>query len=48
MRLTKITTRTDDDGTTGLADGSCISKDSPRIEAGEKYSEALKRLTRNA
>lgn len=33
MRLTKITTRTGDDGTTGLADGSRISKDSPRIEA---------------
>lgn len=33
MRLTKITTRTGDDGTTGLADGSRTSKDSPRIEA---------------
>ena len=33
MRLSKITTRTGDDGTTGLADGSRISKDSPRIEA---------------
>ncbi|MBU1689268.1 MAG: cob(I)yrinic acid a,c-diamide adenosyltransferase [Gammaproteobacteria bacterium] len=33
MRLTKITTRTGDDGTTGLADGSRIPKDSPRIEA---------------
>ena len=33
MRLTKITTRTGDDGTTGLADGSRLAKDSPRIEA---------------
>jgi len=33
MRLSKITTRTGDDGTTGLADGSRIPKDSPRIEA---------------
>lgn len=33
MRLTKITTRTGDDGTTGLADGSRLPKDSPRIEA---------------
>ena len=33
MRLTKITTRTGDDGTTGLADGSRLAKDSPRIIA---------------
>lgn len=33
MRLSKITTRTGDDGTTGLADGSRLPKDSPRIEA---------------
>lgn len=33
MRLTKITTRTGDDGTTGLADGSRLSKDDPRIAA---------------
>lgn len=32
-RLTKIYTRTGDDGTTGLADGSRLPKDSPRIEA---------------
>ena len=32
-RLTKIYTRTGDDGTTGLADGSRIAKDAPRIEA---------------
>ncbi|MGA8149205.1 MAG: cob(I)yrinic acid a,c-diamide adenosyltransferase [Gallionellaceae bacterium] len=32
-RLSKITTRTGDDGTTGLADGSRVAKDSPRIAA---------------
>ena len=32
-RLTKITTRTGDDGTTGLADGSRLAKDAPRIDA---------------
>jgi cob(I)alamin adenosyltransferase len=32
-RLTKISTRTGDDGTTGLSDGSRVSKDSLRIEA---------------
>lgn len=32
-RLTRITTRTGDDGSTGLADGSRTRKDSPRIEA---------------
>jgi cob(I)alamin adenosyltransferase len=32
-RLSKIVTRTGDDGTTGLADGSRVSKDSSRIEA---------------
>jgi cob(I)alamin adenosyltransferase len=32
-RLTKITTRTGDDGTTGLADNSRTRKDAPRIEA---------------
>jgi cob(I)alamin adenosyltransferase len=31
MRLSKITTRTGDDGTTGLADGTRVSKDSARI-----------------
>ncbi|TAJ78220.1 MAG: cob(I)yrinic acid a,c-diamide adenosyltransferase [Gallionellaceae bacterium] len=31
MRLGKITTRTGDDGSTGLADGSRIAKDSARI-----------------
>ncbi len=33
MRLSKITTRTGDDGSTGLADGSRIAKDSARISA---------------
>ncbi len=33
MRLSKITTRTGDDGTTGLSDGSRLPKDHPRIAA---------------
>jgi cob(I)alamin adenosyltransferase len=32
-RLTKIYTRTGDNGTTGLADGSRVAKNAPRIEA---------------
>ena len=32
-RLSKIYTRTGDDGSTGLSDGSRVDKDSPRIEA---------------
>lgn len=32
-RLSKIVTRTGDEGTTGLGDGSRVSKDSARIEA---------------
>jgi cob(I)alamin adenosyltransferase len=32
-RLSKIYTRTGDDGTTGLADGTRVRKDEPRIEA---------------
>jgi cob(I)alamin adenosyltransferase len=33
MRLTKITTRTGDDGSTGLADGTRLGKDHERISA---------------
>ncbi len=32
-RLSKIYTRTGDDGTTGLGDGSRVEKDCPRVEA---------------
>ena len=32
-RLSRIVTRTGDDGTTGLADGQRVNKDSTRIEA---------------
>ena len=32
-RLSKIYTRTGDDGSTGLSDGSRVAKDDPRIEA---------------
>ena len=32
-RLTRIYTRTGDDGTTGLTDGSRVAKDDARIEA---------------
>ena len=32
-RLSKIITRTGDNGTTGLSDGSRVAKDDPRIEA---------------
>ena len=32
-QLSKIITRTGDEGTTGLGDGSRVAKDSPRIEA---------------
>ena len=32
-RLTKLYTKTGDDGTTGLGDGSRVRKDSTRIEA---------------
>src|SRR5690349_19019838 len=32
-RLTKIVTRTGDDGTTGLGDGTRVGKNSPRVQA---------------
>ena len=32
-RLSKIYTRTGDDGTTGLGDGTRVRKDAPRVEA---------------
>ena len=32
-RLSRIYTRTGDDGTTGLGDGTRVNKDSPRVEA---------------
>ena len=39
-RLSKIYTRTGDDGTTGLGDGTRISKDSVRVEAYGTVDEA--------
>ncbi len=39
-RLSKIVTRTGDDGTTGLGDGSRVRKDSARIEACGSIDEA--------
>ncbi len=38
-RLSKIVTRTGDDGTTGLGDGSRVEKDSPRVEAFGEVDE---------
>jgi cob(I)alamin adenosyltransferase len=38
-RLTRIVTRTGDDGSTGLADGQRVRKDDPRIEAGGDVDE---------
>ncbi len=39
-RLSKIYTRTGDDGTTGLGDGNRVSKDSVRVEAFGTVDEA--------
>jgi cob(I)alamin adenosyltransferase len=39
-RLSKIYTRTGDDGTTGLGDGSRVAKESPRVEAYGAVDEA--------
>ena len=39
-RLSKIYTKTGDDGTTGLGDGSRVSKDSLRVEAYGAVDEA--------
>jgi cob(I)alamin adenosyltransferase len=39
-RLTKIYTRTGDDGSTGLGDGTRVPKDSPRVEAYGTVDEA--------
>jgi cob(I)alamin adenosyltransferase len=39
-RLSKIYTKTGDDGTTGLGDGSRVSKDSMRVEAYGTVDEA--------
>ncbi|HZF14427.1 MAG TPA: cob(I)yrinic acid a,c-diamide adenosyltransferase [Steroidobacteraceae bacterium] len=39
-RLSKIYTRTGDDGTTGLGDGQRAAKDSPRVEAYGSVDEA--------
>ena len=39
-RLSKIYTRTGDDGTTGLGDGSRVDKDNPRVEAYGTVDEA--------
>ena len=39
-RLTKIYTKTGDDGSTGLGDGSRVSKDSARVTAYGTVDEA--------
>ncbi len=44
-RLSKIYTRTGDDGTTGLGDGSRVDKDSPRVEAFGCVDEANSALS---
>jgi cob(I)alamin adenosyltransferase len=44
MRLTKITTRTGDDGSTGLADGTRLGKDHARIGAMGSLDELNSQL----
>ena len=44
MRLTKIVTRTGDDGTTALADGARLSKCDPRIVAMGSVDELNSQL----
>lgn len=44
VRLTKIYTRTGDDGTTGLVDGSRVGKDDPRVEAYGTVDELSSQL----
>lgn len=39
MRITKVYTRTGDDGTTGLAGGQRVPKDAPRIESYGTFDE---------
>ncbi len=50
VKLNKIYTRTGDDGTTGLVDGSRVSKDDPRVRAYGDVDEtnAVIGLARNA
>ena len=43
-RLSKIVTRTGDDGTSGLADGTRLSKDHPRIAAMGSVDELNSQL----
>jgi len=43
-RLSKITTRTGDDGTTGLADNTRVGKDHPRVEAMGEVDEINSQL----
>jgi cob(I)alamin adenosyltransferase len=42
-RITKVYTRTGDDGTTGLGGGQRVPKDSPRIEAYGTVDERARR-----
>jgi cob(I)alamin adenosyltransferase len=43
-RLSKITTRTGDDGTTGLADNTRVRKDHPRVESMGEVDELNSQL----